>query len=158
MVWGTAFLLGLQEELLVEGLVLVAPLVPAPPACVAITCSTITPTGFKGEVEQVVQAYLFRSSILSRAKLGPARLGYLEIERGSGEKLTTKRENSKYFLWTVFDIYITSSRRPPLVAPYCLPAPLSSGLLSKFLFFCELERRGPAKPSLLAAGGSRFRL
>jgi hypothetical protein len=70
--------IGLQEKLLVEGLVRMAPLVPAAPAGLAnISDATIGPTGFKGEVEQVVQTYLFGSSKLSRAKLSPARLGYL---------------------------------------------------------------------------------
>lgn len=39
---------------------------------------TIPSTGFKGEVQQVIQADFFRSSKLSRAKLGPACLCYLE--------------------------------------------------------------------------------
>lgn len=74
-------LLGLQKKLLVEGLVLVAPFVSAAPAgMAAISDATVTSTGFKGEVQQVVQTYLFRSSKLSRAKLGPACLCYLEAE------------------------------------------------------------------------------
>lgn len=75
-------LLGLQKKLLVEGLVLVAPFVSAAPTGVAsISDSTIASSGFKGEVQQVVQAYFFRSSKLSRAKLGPACLCYLERQR-----------------------------------------------------------------------------
>ena len=75
-------LLGLQEKLLVEGLVLVAPLVSTAPAGVAaISEATVTSARFKGKVQQVVQAYLFRSSKLSRAKLGPACLCYLERHR-----------------------------------------------------------------------------
>lgn len=66
-------LLGLQKKLLVEGLVLVAPLVPAAPTGVAsVSDPTVPSTWFKGEVQQVVQTNFLRSSKLSRAKLGPA--------------------------------------------------------------------------------------
>lgn len=76
-------LLGLQKKLLVEGLVLVAPFVSTAPTGVAsVSNATVTSTGFKSEVQQVVQAYFFRSCQLSRAELGPARLCYLET-RGS---------------------------------------------------------------------------
>lgn len=54
-----------------------APLVSAAPAGMASVC-TVPSTGFKGEVQQVIQADFFRSSKLSRAKLGPACLCYLE--------------------------------------------------------------------------------
>lgn len=66
-------LLGLQEKLLVEGLVLVAPFVSAAPTGMAsLSDATTPPSGFKGEVQQVVQANFLGSSKLSRAKLGPA--------------------------------------------------------------------------------------
>lgn len=71
----------LQEKFLVEGLVFVAPLVSAAPAGMASVC-TVPSTGFKGEVQQVIQADFFRSSKLSRAKLGPACLCYLESQNG----------------------------------------------------------------------------
>lgn len=72
-------LLGLQKKFLVKGLVLMAPLVSAAPTGGAsVTTTTITTTWLKGEVQQVVQAYFLRSSKLSRAKLGPVRLCYLE--------------------------------------------------------------------------------
>lgn len=78
IVW-TGCLLGLQKKLLVEGLVLVAPFVSAAPTGGAsISEATITSTRFKGEVQQVVEADFFRSSKLSRAKLSPACLCYLE--------------------------------------------------------------------------------
>ena len=68
----------------------------------AIASSTVTPTGFKGEVEQVVQAYLFRSSILSRAKLGPACLGYLEIRTRERGDVNYKTTNLMYFFMHSF--------------------------------------------------------
>lgn len=71
--WGWGGLLGLQKKLLVEGLVLVAPFVPAAPTGMAsISDATTPPSGFEGEVQQVVQANFLGSSKLSRAKLGPA--------------------------------------------------------------------------------------
>lgn len=80
-----SYLLGLQKKLLVEGLMLVAPFISAAPTGVtSISNTTITSTGFKREVQQVVQAYFFRSRKLSRAKLGPARLYYLERQRRTG--------------------------------------------------------------------------
>lgn len=70
--------IGLQEKLLVEGLVLVAPFVAPAPAGVTIsTQAAMASTGLKREVEQVVQTDLFRSRKLSRAKLSPAGLSYL---------------------------------------------------------------------------------
>lgn len=75
-------ILGLQEKLLVEGLVLVAPFVAAAPAGGAsIQEASACPSGFKGEVQQVIQADLFGSCKLSRAELGPARLCYLQRNR-----------------------------------------------------------------------------
>lgn len=75
--------LGLQEELLVEGLVLVAPLVAASPTGVSVTADAapVTASRLKREVEQVVQAYLLGSSELSRAELGPAAFCYLRGAR-----------------------------------------------------------------------------
>lgn len=74
--------LGLQKKLLVEGLVLVAPFVSAAPTERSpISDATVTSTGFKGEVQQVVEAYFFRSSKLSRAKLGLASLCYLDRQK-----------------------------------------------------------------------------
>ena len=59
-----------------------APLVSAAPVGVAsLSDATGASTGFKGEVQQVVQAYFLRSSKLSRAKLGPARLCYLQRQK-----------------------------------------------------------------------------
>ncbi|TNN70662.1 hypothetical protein EYF80_019099 [Liparis tanakae] len=79
---GPALLTNRQKQLLVEGLVLVAPFVSAAPTGLAsISEATSTSTGFKGEVQQVVEAYFFRSSKLSRAKLGPACLCYLEKQK-----------------------------------------------------------------------------
>lgn len=78
-------LLGLQKKLLIEGLMLVSPFISAAPTGVAsISNTTITTTGFKSEVQQVVQAYFFRSRKLSRAKLGPACLCYLKRKRWKG--------------------------------------------------------------------------
>lgn len=83
---GGGCLLGLQKKLLVEGLVLVAPFVSAAPTGVAsIPDATAPSSGFEGEVQQVVQANFLRSSKLSRAKLGPARLCYLQRQRGGQE-------------------------------------------------------------------------
>lgn len=77
-----SYLLGLQKKLLVKGLVLMAPLISAAPARGAsISNTAITSTGFKSEVQQVVQAYFLGSRKLSRAKLGPARLCYLEMQK-----------------------------------------------------------------------------
>lgn len=74
--------LGLQKKLLVEGLVLVAPFVAAAPAGGAsIQEARACPSGFKGEVQQVIQADLFGSCKLSRAELRPARLCYLRTDR-----------------------------------------------------------------------------
>lgn len=67
--------------------------------------------------------------------------------------LTTKWGQYNISLWKR-----TSSRRPPPVTPYCRPPPLWGGLLSKFLLFCELVRRGPGKLSALGKEGSRLRL
>lgn len=142
--------LGLEEKLLVEGFVFVAPLVPAAPAGVA-PVSAATPAGFKGEVQQVVQADFLRSSKLSRAKLGPACLRYLQnthlVRPCAAERTFPKAPRPN----------VTSSRRPPPATPYCRP-PLWGGLLSKFLLFCEPARRGPGKVSLLGKEGSRLRL
>lgn len=80
--WAVSSVLGLQEKLLVEGLVLVAPFVAAAPdggASIQEACTC--PSGFKGEVQQVIQADLFGSCKLSRAELGPARLCYLRRDR-----------------------------------------------------------------------------
>lgn len=76
--------LGLQEELLVEGLVLVAPLVAASPAGVSVTATaaSVAASRLKRKVEQVVQAYLLGSSELSRAELGPAAFCYLKEREG----------------------------------------------------------------------------
>lgn len=54
-----------------------APFVSVAPAGMA-SISTVPSTGFKGEVQQVIQADFFGSSKLSRAKLGPACLCYLQ--------------------------------------------------------------------------------
>lgn len=69
--------LSLQEKFLIEGLVFVAPFVSVAPAGMA-SISTVPSSGFKGEVQQVIQADFFGSSKLSRAKLGPACLCYLQ--------------------------------------------------------------------------------
>lgn len=63
----------LQEELLVEGLRFVPPLVAPAPAPM--------PARLEGEVQQVVQADLLGSRELGRAELGPLNLCYLERER-----------------------------------------------------------------------------
>lgn len=77
--------LGLQEQLLVEGLVFVTPLVAAAPARVPVASGArVASARLKGKIEQVVQADLFGSGILGRAELGPARLGYLGKEKGTG--------------------------------------------------------------------------
>lgn len=64
----------------------VTPLVAATPARMPVASGAdMASTRLKGKIEQVVQADLFGSRKLSRAELGPARLGYLrEEERWSG--------------------------------------------------------------------------
>jgi len=120
---------GLQVKLLVEGLVLMAPLVAMAPVGVAVSSShaTMTIVRLIGEVQEVVQADPFGFTILKRAQLRTAILGYL---------------------------FPSSS---PAV-PNCRPPPLWGGLLSKLLLFCELVRRGPGKLSLFWKEGSRLRL
>lgn len=61
-----------------------APFVAAAPARGAsIQKACGSPSGFKGEVQQMIQADLFGSCKLSRAELGPARLGYLREGKGA---------------------------------------------------------------------------
>lgn len=111
--WGGS--LRLEEKFLVEGLMFVAPLVSAAPAGVASIC-TVPTTGFKGEVQQVIQADFFGSSKLSRAKLGPACLCYLQSRN---LLFLHFRMEAELFLNAESDI--TSSRRPPPATPYCRP-------------------------------------
>lgn len=76
----------LEEQLLVERLVLVAPLVSAAPVRMAAVSDAVgSSAGFEGEVQQVIQADLFGSSKLSRAELGPAGLCYLQGGGGLSE-------------------------------------------------------------------------
>lgn len=69
----------LEEKFLVEGFMFVAPFVSVAPAGMA-SISNVPSTGFKGEIQQVIQADFFGSSKLSRAKLGPACLCYLQTQ------------------------------------------------------------------------------
>lgn len=72
--------LGLQEELLAEGLVL--PPVPFPPVATVVPVEVVgVATGFKGEVQQVVQANLLGTRELGRAELCPLGLCYLEEQQ-----------------------------------------------------------------------------
>lgn len=148
--------LGLQEQLLVEGLVFVTPLVSASPARMAVASGAdMASTRLKGKIEQVVQTDFFGSRKLSRAELGPACLDYLGRRRRRAR--SEQEQTCKLFL---FVMSLTSSLLPPPMSPPCLPPPppLWGGLLSKFLLFCGWVRRGPGKLSALGKAGSRLRL
>lgn len=71
----------LQEELLVEGLRFVPPLVAPAPAPMPVGDGPAMPARLEGEVQQMVQADLLGSRELGRAELGPLSVCYLERER-----------------------------------------------------------------------------
>lgn len=113
---GRGCLLGLQKQFLVEGLVLVAPFVSAAPTRVAAVSDATGPSsGLEGEVQQVVQAYFLRSSELSRAKLGPARLCYLRRQREGGKNPSKWSLTSICRSASFLDLFLGKNQPPRVV-------------------------------------------
>lgn len=142
--------LGLQEQLLVEGLVLVAPFVAAAPAGGAsIQEACACPSGFKGEVQQVIQADLFGSCKLSRAELGPARLCYLRRDRERRGDVDAAR----YALYRLgrgprTHLLTSSSACDSILSPASL-----SGSLVKILAFLWVGAAGARESVTFGEGG-----